>query len=115
MTRYLTERLERIQAEKDLANHMGRRYKEALEASKRILSSKETNREYLHNMLKTVTFPVAQPGIDNKNCTVQHSTQYLLTTKMRISVDLESSSGLSDLCVSLLETLSDRQIQIKYE
>ena len=81
MTRYLTERLERIQAEKDLANHMGRRYKEALEASKRILSSKETNREYLHNMLKTVTFPVAQPGIDNKNCRQpQHSTQYLLTT-----------------------------------
>ena len=112
MTRYLTERLERIQAEKDLANHMGRRYKEALEASKRILSSKETNREYLHNLLKTVTFPVAQPGIDNKSCG-QHSTQYLL--KMRISVDLESSSGLSDLCVSLLETLSDRQIQIKYE
>ena len=69
MTRYLTERLERIQAEKDLANHMGRRYKEALEASKRILNSKETNREYLHNMLKTVTFPVAQPGIDiHKSC-----------------------------------------------
>ena len=77
MTRYLTERLERIQAEKDLANHMGRRYKEALEASKRILSSKETNREYLHNLLKTVTFPVAQPGIDNKSFG-QHSSQYIL-------------------------------------
>ena len=31
------------------------------------------------------------------------------------SVDLESSDGLSSLCVSLLETLSDRQLQIKHQ
>ena len=92
MTRYLTECLERIQAEKDLANHMGRRYKEALEASKRILSSKETNREYLHNLLKTVTFPVAQPGIDNKSCR-QHSTQYLLKFQLtsKVAVAFQTS------------------------
>ena len=34
---------------------------------------------------------------------------------MVCSVDLESSAGLSSLCVSLLETLSDRQIQIKHQ
>lgn len=32
-----------------------------------------------------------------------------------ISVDLESTEGLSSLCLSLLETLSDRQLQIKHQ
>ena len=60
--RYLTERLARIQDEKDLANQMGRRYKEALESSKNIICSKESNKDYLYNLLKSVTFPVPQPG-----------------------------------------------------
>ena len=34
---------------------------------------------------------------------------------MLVSVDLESSEGLTSLCVSLLETLSDRQLQIKHQ
>ena len=62
ISRYLTERLQRIQSEKDLANNMGRRYKEALEASKKIVTNKENNREYLNSLLKNFTFPVAQPG-----------------------------------------------------
>ena len=60
--RYLMERLERIQDEKDLANRMGRRYKEALESSKNILCSKQSNTEYLYSLLKSITFPVAQPS-----------------------------------------------------
>ena len=60
--RYLTERLARIQDEKDLANQMGRRYKEALESSKNIICAKESNKDYLYNLLKSVTFPVPQPG-----------------------------------------------------
>ena len=60
--RYLMERLERIQDEKDLANRMGRRYKEALESSKNIICSKQSNREHLHSLLKSITFPVAQPS-----------------------------------------------------
>ena len=60
--RYLAERLERVQAEKDLANKMGRRYKEALEASKRIIS-KENNRELLKKLLDNATFPVPQPSM----------------------------------------------------
>ena len=61
--RYLAERLERVQAEKDLANKMGRRYKEALEASKRIVP-KESNREHLKKLLENATFPVPQPSKD---------------------------------------------------
>ena len=57
------ERLERIQGEKDLANQMGRRYKEALEQSKRIIPSRETKKEHLSDLLQNVTFPVPQPGI----------------------------------------------------
>ena len=106
MTRYLTERLERIQAEKDLANHMGRRYKEALEASKRILSSKETNREYLHNLLKTVTFPVAQPGIDYKSCG-QHSSQYLLKCVFQLTSKVAVAFQTS-VCPFLRPYLTDR-------
>ena len=60
--RYLMERLERIQDEKDLANRMGRRYKEALESSKNIICSKQSNREHLYTLLKSITFPVAQPS-----------------------------------------------------
>ncbi len=60
--RYLAERLERVQAEKDLANKMGRRYKEALEASKRIIS-KENNKEHLKKLLDNATFPVPQPSM----------------------------------------------------
>ena len=60
--RYLMERLERIQDEKDLANRMGRRYKEALESSKNIICSKQSNSEYLYSLLKSITFPVAQPS-----------------------------------------------------
>ena len=62
LNRYLTERLERIQSEKDLANNMGRRYKEALEASRKITPSREQSKEYLNSLLKNFTFPVAQPG-----------------------------------------------------
>ena len=62
LSRYLSERLERIQAEKDLANNMGRRYKEAVEASKKVAPSREHSREHLNNLLKNFTFPVAQPG-----------------------------------------------------
>ena len=86
--RYLSGRLERIQAEKDLANNMGRRYKEALESQKMVVS-KDVNKEHLQNLLKNFTFPVHQP------------------------VDIDSVSGLYDLSVALLETLSDRQLQIK--
>jgi len=89
--KYLTERLNRLQDEKDLANQMGRRYKEALEASKRIHCSKDVKKDYLQSLLKGLTFPVPQP------------------------VDLDTSGGLSELCVSLLETLSDRQMQIKHQ
>ena len=60
--RYLMERLERIQDEKDLANRMGRRYKEALESSKNIICSKQSNSDYLYTLLKSITFPVAQPS-----------------------------------------------------
>merc|ERR1711976_703275 len=44
--KYLMERLERIQSEKDLANQMGRRYKEALEQSKKIIPRRENNKEH---------------------------------------------------------------------
>ena len=39
----------------------------------------------------------------------------LVSNKIFTVVDLDTSGGLSELCVSLLETLSDRQMQIKYE
>jgi len=61
--KYLTERLNRLQDEKDLANQMGRRYKEALEASKRIHCSKDVKKDYLQSLLKGLTFPVPQPDI----------------------------------------------------
>ena len=108
--RYLTERLARIQDEKDLANQMGRRYKEALESSKNIICSKQNNREYLYTLLKSITFPVAQPSEN-----ISYFLQNLLFKMQKCSVDLESSDGLSSLCVSLLETLSDRQLQIKHQ
>ena len=109
ISRYLAERLERVQAEKDLANKMGRRYKEALEASKRIVS-KEGNREHLKKLLENATFPVPQPSTDK----TQNNIFYLYV-KRSISVDIDSACGLSNLCMSLLETLSDRQIQIRHQ
>merc|ERR1712013_7994 len=89
--RYLTERLARTKEEKDLANQMGRRYKEALEKSKRINPGRETNKEHLRGLLKSNLFPVPQP------------------------VDLETMSGLEQLCTSLLETLADRQLQVRHQ
>ena len=102
----MAERLERVQAEKDLANKMGRRYKEALEASKRIIS-KDSDREHLKKLLENATFPVPQPGKQIKT----RSLHWLVI----VAVDIDSAGGLSDLCMSLLETLSDRQIQIRHQ
>eukprot|EP00092_Neocalanus_flemingeri_P007066 GFUD01007634.1.p1 GENE.GFUD01007634.1~~GFUD01007634.1.p1 ORF type:complete len:524 (+),score=163.83 GFUD01007634.1:33-1604(+) len=89
--RYLTERLARTQDEKELANQMGRRYKEALDKSKRINPIKESNKEHLRGLLKANLFPVPQP------------------------VDLDSLGGLEQLCTSLLETLTDRQLQVRHQ
>lgn len=88
---YLTNRLARTQDEKDLANQMGRRYKEAIEKSKRTNAVKESNKEHLRGLLKANLFPVPQP------------------------VDLESLGGLEQLCTSLLETLTDRQLQVRHQ
>ena len=59
---YLTNQLARTQDEKDLANQMGRRYKEAIEKSKRTNAVKESNKEHLRGLLKANLFPVPQPG-----------------------------------------------------
>ena len=42
-------------------------------------------------------------------------SNYFSIIDLLVSVDLESSEGLTSLCVSLLETLSDRQLQIKHQ
>ena len=91
---------------------MGRRYKEALEASKRIVS-KENNREHLKKLLDNATFPVPQPSMDK---TYLFPVFWIDPKWLKIiSVDIDSACGLSDLCMSLLETLSDRQIQIRHQ
>ena len=55
---------------------------------------------------KTLRFPWHSQV--NTHKLLDHQTKYF------IAVDTNSSGGLYELCVSLLETLSDRQIQIKY-
>ena len=70
---------------------MGRRYKEALEKSKSLIKTKSNSREELSSLLQRLTFPTNQP------------------------VDLDTAVGLSDLAVSALETLSDRQTQVSHQ
>ena len=77
--RYLTERLARTKEEKDLANQMGRRYKEALEKSKRINPGRESNKEHLRGLLKSNLFPVPQPGIPFK---ISMTYQYILLLQL---------------------------------
>ena len=54
-----------MQEEKDLANQMGRRYKAALEKSRKLVTetSSEPNLEHLQNLIRSVHFPAPQPGI----------------------------------------------------
>ena len=85
--RYLTERLARTQEEKELANQMGRRYKEALEGSRSVKCG-EGRRERIVGLLRQHSFPAAQP------------------------VELDTVAGLEKLAASLLETLQDRQLQV---
>ena len=88
--RHLTEQLARIKEEKDLANQMGRRYKEALDKVRTVKSS-EGRREEVRRLLRQLSFPVPQP------------------------VDVDSVAGLETLTTWLLETLGDRQLQARHQ
>ena len=71
---------------------MGRRYKEALEASKRIMPTKDTNKEYVQSLLKTLTFPVPQPGSENKKLQqgyIQRSLTLILLLNSLIHTQLD--------------------------
>ena len=89
--RHLTEQLARIKEEKDLANQMGRRYKEALDKVRNIKKSTEGRREEVRRLLRQLSFPVPQP------------------------VDVDSLAGLETLTTWLLETLADRQLQARHQ
>merc|ERR1712192_94301 len=89
--RHLTEQLARIKEEKDLANQMGRRYKEALDKVRNVKKSTEGCREEVRRLLRQLSFPVPQP------------------------VDVDSLAGLETLTTWLLETLADRQLQARHQ
>ena len=89
--RHLTEQLARIKEEKDLANQMGRRYKEALDKVRTVKKSSEGRREEVRRLLRQLSFPVPQP------------------------VDVDSLAGLETLTTWLLETLGDRQLQARHQ
>ena len=88
--KFLTEQLSRVKEEKDLANQMGRRYKEALDKV-RAVKSNEGRREEVRRLLRQLSFPVPQP------------------------VDVDSLAGLETLTTWLLETLADRQLQARHQ
>ena len=88
--RHLTEQVARTKEEKDLANQMGRRYKEALDKV-RTVKSIEGRREEVRRLLRQLSFPVPQP------------------------VDIDSVAGLETLTTWLLETLGDRQLQARHQ
>lgn len=55
----MTERLTRTLEEKELANQMGRRYKEAMEKGRGVRG--EGGREQVRGLLRQLSFPVPQP------------------------------------------------------
>ena len=88
--RCLEERLQRVQEEKELANQMGRRYKEALEGARSVRCT-EGSREQVRGLLRQLSFPVPQPVV------------------------LDTAEGLETLLTWLLETLGDRQLQARHQ
>ena len=61
--KYLTEQVARIKEEKDLANQMGRRYKEALDKVRTVKKSTEGRREEVRHLLRQLSFPVPQVSV----------------------------------------------------
>ncbi|CAB4061640.1 unnamed protein product [Lepeophtheirus salmonis] len=92
--RYLQQRLEQIQEEKELANEMGRRYKSALDKNKNRISRTHLDPERdkeLKRLIDQTSFPCPK------------------------NLDFNDSKSMYELCHSLLETLNDRMTQLKHQ
>ena len=106
--RYLSETLQRVQEEKQLANDMGRRYKTALEKSKATTTAKLQEAGSKH----------CGQGIAARDKALSDSIIKLIArTSFPCPTDLDMNNALSlrELCLALLESLDDRMTQLRHQ
>ncbi len=92
--RYLQQSVAQLEAEKQLANEMGRRYKSTLEQASTRPSPQESS-----------------SSVEQKIASLLAKTSFPCPAKL----DLSSLSSLHELCLSLMETLGDRMLQLKHQ